>query len=193
MKTVKTNTLWSFNDTEKPSSGPRNPERHRPRFAAQSSRLFDGDHSGSGTDFRGSTGRSSLAQNRHSGSRLTHVVIKHRRCGAARPRPRGAWHRGAAPGCCRANRVATPRYPGDQPIDPHSDADAPPNVQHPEDMADRRVLTRGHGLCPESTISGGETARSCCSFNFLAIREDSVGNRNHIRLILQNGRRRTGD
>jgi hypothetical protein len=78
-----------------------------------------------------------LAQNCHSGSRSTHVVIKHRRCGAARPRRRGAWHRGAAPGCCRANRVATPRYPGDQPIDPHSDADAPPNVQHPEDMADR--------------------------------------------------------
>jgi hypothetical protein len=34
-----------------------------------------------------------------------------------------------------------------------------------------RVLTLGHGLCPESTISGGITAHSCCSFNFLAIRE----------------------
>jgi hypothetical protein len=34
----------------------------------------------------------------------------------------------------------------------------------------RRVLARGHGLCPESTISGWNNARSCCSFNFLAIR-----------------------
>jgi hypothetical protein len=29
-----------------------------------------------------------LAQNRRSGSHSTHVVIKHRRCGAARPRPK---------------------------------------------------------------------------------------------------------
>ena len=34
-----------------------------------------------------------------------------------------------------------------------------------------RVFTRGHGLCLESTISGCITARSCCGFNFLAIRE----------------------
>jgi hypothetical protein len=54
----------------------------------------------------------------------------------------GAWHRRAAPGCCHANRVATPRYPGDQPINPHSDADAPRNVQHPEDRpTDRRGAT----------------------------------------------------
>ena len=39
----------------------------------------------------------------------------------------GAWHRGAAPGCCRANRVAT------QPIDPHSDA------------ASERSTSRRHG------------------------------------------------
>jgi hypothetical protein len=32
IKTVKTNKLWRFNDTEKPSSGPRNPERPPPTF-----------------------------------------------------------------------------------------------------------------------------------------------------------------
>jgi hypothetical protein len=82
------------------------------------------------------------------GTKLTFRLTLDSRGDKASPRRRGtsatggAWHGGAAPGSCRANRVATPRYSGDQPIDPHSDADAPPNVQHPEDMADRPARCR---------------------------------------------------
>jgi hypothetical protein len=55
----------------------------------------------------------------------------------------GAWHRGAAPGCCHANRVATPRYPGDQPINPHSDADALGTFNIPKTWrTDRRGAAR---------------------------------------------------
>jgi hypothetical protein len=73
---------------------------------------------------------------------LTHVAIKHRRCGAARPRPKAhgteallrdaavliAWQHQDILGISRSMLT--------------QDVDAPPNVQHPEDMADRPAWCR---------------------------------------------------
>jgi hypothetical protein len=94
-----------------------------------------------------------LAQNCRSGSRSTGDKASPMRRGTSATE--GAWHQGAAPGCCHANHVATPRYPWDQPINSHSDADAPRNVQHPEDMADRLAWCR---VTTSSSYSTGRLA-----------------------------------